>query len=74
MNRLSPEVQFDFAGTKELIFIYFFKTFEGQKPLITQPTMRKRENPMLEKEGEGGGGGSAETAKLNGNVGGSDIR
>lgn len=54
MNRLSPEVHFDFAGTKELIFIYFFKTFEGQKPFITQPTMRKRENPMLEKEGEGG--------------------
>lgn len=55
MNRLSPEVHFDFAGTKELIFIYFFKTFEGQKPFITQPTMRKRENPMQGKEGEGGG-------------------
>lgn len=30
-----PEVHFDFAGTKELIFIYFFKTFEGQSLFIT---------------------------------------
>lgn len=36
--------------------------------------MRKRENPMQEKQGEGGGGGSAETAKLIGNVDWSEIR